>query len=160
MRRITAVAALGAAFFAVSACADVPQPEPGTSPGQTTSTGQATDLADKQTTCDDYLKVSAEVEAKATSIFASMQGAQDDPLKAASAYAELTSLLADYETRTAAIEVKAGDSELKAALKAEVDRTKAFQADLAAAGTDPVKIQAVVEGQDKELGKEIKALCA
>lgn len=154
MRRILAAAAIGAALFAVTACADVPQPEPGSSPTETQS-----NLADKKTSCDDYLKLATDLETKAGTIKASLQAAQNDPLKAASAYAELTSLLADYGAGTAAIEAKSGDPDLKVALKAEVDRVKKVQADLAAAGSDPAKIQAVVQAQDEEPGKEIKALC-
>lgn len=154
MRRLFAVAAIGVAFFAMTACADVPQDEPGASPKPTN-----VKLADKKTTCDAYLKLDAEVEGKITSLALAVQSAQNDPVKAATALSEGMATLSDYQTKTAALEAQAGDAEVKAALKAEADATKKLQADITAAGSDPAKIQAAIQGADKAPGEKLESLC-
>ena len=154
MRRIIAAAAVGAALFALAACADVPQPERDGKPPQSQS-----NLADKKTVCDAYLKLDTEVEGKITSLAVSVQAAQNDPLKAASALSEGMTVLSEYQAKTSDLATRSADAELKAALQAEVDTTKKLQADLTAAGSDPAKVQSVIQNADRTPGEKLESLC-
>lgn len=151
MRRVLATAALGLALFAVTACADPPQPE-------RNSDGKV-DLVDKSATCDAYEALQADIEKRAAPIEAKIEQAKNDPLQAASAYGEFLALLNEYEAKTTEIEAKAADAEVKSALGEELTVTRKAQADLKAAGSDPAKIQAVLEEVDEKPRDRIAALC-
>lgn len=154
MRRFLAVAALGVALFSVSACADVDQPTPGSSES---SKPQST-LADKKKSCDDYAKVVADFTTKMTPIVAQASAAQNDPAKGAQLLTDFTGVVQTYQGDATRIEAAAGNAEVKAAIKAEVDASKKVQADLLASGGDPAKVKAVVEGAPKP-GDKVNALC-
>ncbi|WP_117210410.1 hypothetical protein [Allorhizocola rhizosphaerae] len=159
MRRLLATAALvGVALFATAACADVPQPPLG-SPTGTPTTKTDGSPADKATTCAAWKTLRTDVEAKIATHRATIEGAKDDPLKAASAYGELTTLLNDYKTKTAELEAKAGDAEVKAALKDEVAAATKLQSELNAAGSDPAKIQAAIQNVNQASTNKLKSLC-
>jgi len=154
MRRFLALAALGAALFAVSACADVEQPTPGSS----ASSKPQTTLADKRKSCDDYAKVVVEFTTKMTPIVAQASAAQNDPAKGAQLITDFTTVVQSYQTEAAKIEAVAGDAEVKAAIKAEVDASKKVQNDLLASGGDPAKVKTVVETAPRP-GDKVNALC-
>lgn len=154
MRRIIALATLGLALFATAACADVPQDPPGSSPAPSKVT-----LVDKKTTCAAYNTLSAETETKLTPVVADLKAGQSDPVKALSAFGELRTIISGYQVKLSALTAEAGDPEVKAALDAELTSVKKLQADLDAAGTDPAKVQAVVNGLDKSQAEKVKALC-
>ncbi|HZM77034.1 MAG TPA: hypothetical protein VFC19_14965 [Candidatus Limnocylindrales bacterium] len=154
MRRFLAVAALGVALFSASACADVDQPTPGSSE----SPKQTTTLADKKKTCDDYAKVVADFTSKMTPIVAQAGAAQNDPAKGAQLLTDFTTVVQSYQTEATKIEAVAGDAEVKAAIKAEIEASKKAQSDLLASGGDPAKVKAVVEGAPKP-GDKVLALC-
>lgn len=158
MRHIIAVAAIGVALFAASACADQPQEEPNPTPTTAAPTAGAV-LDDKKTSCDSYSKLDTEFETKISSIALTLQTSQNDPVKAASALTEGLALLRDHETKLSSLEAKAGDAEVKAALKDEVNAVKKLQTDINAAGSDPVKIQAAIEGYDQTPGLRLESLC-
>jgi hypothetical protein len=154
MRRFLAVAALGAALFMVSACADAEQPTPGSSePAKQTST-----LADKKKSCDDYAKVVADFTSRMTPIVAQAGAAQNDPAKGAQLFTDFTTVLQTYQTEAAKIEADAGDPAVKAAIKSEIDASKKVQTDLLASGGDPAKVKAVVEGAPRP-GDKVNSLC-
>lgn len=155
MRRFLAVAALGAALFTVSACADVEQPKPGSS--ESTNAPQTT-LADKKKSCDDYAKVVADFTSKMTPIVAQASAAQSDPAKGAQLLTDFTTVVQSYQTDAARIEAAAGDAEVKAAIKAEIDASKKVQSDLLASGGDPAKVKAVVETAPRP-GDKVNTLC-
>ena len=157
LRRFIAIAALGAALFTVSACADVPQDEPGSSPSP--SVTKAT-LVDKKTSCDAYKALDAETTAKTEPLVRDLSSAQSDPAKALTALMEVKSLIAQQETKLASITAQAGDTELKAALQDKLTETRKIKEDLEAAGTDPAKLQAVFANVDDKDGDRIKTLCA
>ncbi len=160
MRRLLATAALaGVALFATAACADVPQPPVGSPTGTPTAAQQQTSLADKAATCSAWKTLDADTQAKIATHRATLENAQADPLKAASAYGELTTLLADYRTKTADLEAKAADAEVKAALKDQVAVATKLQSDLNSAGTDPAKIRTVLQGIDQAPRSKLESLC-
>jgi len=154
MRRILAVAALGIALFSVSACADVEQPKPGSSE----SPKQQSTLADKKKTCDDYAKVVADFTAKMTPIIAQASSAQNDPAKGAQLITDFTTVVQAYQTEAGRVEAAAGDAEVKAAIKAEIEASRKAQSDLLASGGDPAKVKAVVDSAPKP-GDKVNALC-
>jgi len=154
MRRFLAVAALGAALFSASACADVEQPTPGSSePPKQSST-----LADKKKSCDDYAKVVADFTSKMTPIVAQAGAAQNDPAKGAQLLTDFTNVVQSYQTEAGKIEAVAGDPAVKAAVKSEIDASKKVQTDLLASGGDPAKVKAVIEGAPRP-GDKVSALC-
>ncbi len=156
MRRLIATAALGAALFSASACADLPQDEPGssTSPSQTKAT-----LADKKTSCDAYDALDKETRAKLEPLEADLAGAQTDPIKAISALTEVKALIATQETKLTAITNQAGDAEVKSALQTRLGEVRQLKKDLDAAGTDPVKLQAVAAGVQDKQSDPVKLAC-
>lgn len=159
MRRLIATAALGAALFSASACADVPQDKPGSSPSP--SQTKAT-LADKKTSCADYDALEKETRAKLEPLEADLAAAQTDPIKAISALTEVKTLIATQETKLTAITDQAGDAEVKSALQTRLGEVRQLKKDLDAAGTDPVKLQVVamsVSDDDKK-SDPVKAACA
>lgn len=156
MRRILAVAALGVALFSASACADVPQPPPGTSGSEPPKQQQT--LADKKKTCDDYAKVMADFNAKMTPIVAQAAAAQSDPSKGAQLITDFTAVVQGYQTAAGKVEAEAGDAEVKAAIRAEVEASKKAQADLLNSGGDPAKVKAVVNGAPRP-GDKVNSLC-
>jgi hypothetical protein len=157
MRRTLALAALGLALLTASACADVPQEEPGSTP---TPTNKVTStLADKKTTCAAYIALDAEMTTKSGPVIADLEAAQTDPVRGLSAIASMNTLISDYEAELTPIAANSADAELKTALEAELTKTRRVKADLAAAGTDPVKLLAVFENVDNKEGEKIKSLC-
>jgi hypothetical protein len=154
MRRFLAVAALGVALFSVSACADVDQPTPGSSE----SPKQTSTLADKKKSCDDYAKVVSEFTTKITPIVAQASAAQNDPAKGAQLLTDFTTVVQSYQTEAGKIEAAAGDPEVKAAVKAEIEASKKVQADLLASGGDPAKVKTVLETAPRP-GDKVMALC-
>jgi hypothetical protein len=161
MRRILAVAALGAALF-VSACADPEQEGP--SGGNTASPTQskAATLADKKTTCDAYLKLQADFDKKTAELTPLVMAAATDESKYFEVFVTATPMFAEYESRLTPITEQAGDTELKPLLNAELTQVKGINADIKAAGTDPGKLEAVfnkVTNEDTETTDKIKASC-
>ena len=154
MRRFLAVAALGAALFTASACADPEQPTPGSSVG----TSPQNTLADKRKSCDDYAKVVNEFTTRITPIVAQAGTAQNDPAKAAQLLNDFTTVVQSYESQAAKIEADANDPQVKAAIKAEIDASKKVQTDLLAAGADAAKVKTVLETAPKP-GEKVTALC-
>ena len=118
-------------------------------------------MADKKTTCDAYLKLDAEMEAKAKPLAEKLQAAQQDPSQGLSALVDLKALVAEYEAKLVPITAAAGDSQLKAAIDEELVEVRATKADLDAAGLDPVKLQAAVENHSSSTATDkVKGLCA
>lgn len=154
MRRFLAVAALGGALLSVSACADVEQPEPGSSE----TPKQQTTLADKKKTCDDYAKVVTDFTGKMTPIVAQASAAQSDPAKATQLLTDFTTVVQSYQTEAGKVEAAAGDTEVKAAIKAEIEASKKVQSDLLAAAADPAKVKTVVDTAPKP-GDKVNVLC-
>jgi hypothetical protein len=157
LRRFIAIAAVGAALFTVSACADVPQEEPGTSTSPSVTKAA---LADKKTSCDAYKALDAEMTTKSEPLAKDLSESESDPAKALTAFIEIKNLISQYETKLTPIAANAGDAEVKAALEAELAKTRRVKADLDEAGTDPAKLQTVFENVDDKEGDKIKALCA
>lgn len=160
MRRILAVAALGMALSAVSACADIPQEQPSTSPSATQ--GKAT-LADKKTTCDAYLKLQDEFDKKVKEITPLVLAAQTDKSKYAEVFFKATPALTDYETRLTPIAAEAGDSTLKPLLDERLKTIKGINSDIKAAGMDQSKLEAVgakVAALDDSTNGKIKDACS
>lgn len=155
MRRILAVAALGVALFSASACADVPQPPPGSSGSENP---RRLPLADKKKTCDDYAKVIADFNSKMTPIVTQAAAAQNDPAKGAQLVTDFTTVVQGYQTAAGKVEAEAGDAQVKAAIKAEIDASKKAQSDLLNSGGDPAKVKAVVNGAPRP-GDKVNALC-
>jgi len=154
MRRFLAVAALGAALFTVSACADVDQP----TTGSTESSKPTSTLADKKKSCDDYAKVVNDFTTKLTPIVAQAGAAQNDPAKGAQLLTDFTTLVQSYQSEAGKVEATAADPEVKAAVRAEIDANKKVQSDLLAAGMDQAKVKTVIETAPKP-GDKVLALC-
>ena len=160
VRRFLAIAAVGAALFTVSACADVPQGEPGSSVAPSSSTSAKPALADKKTSCDAYKKLDDETQAKLEPLATDLASAQSDPVKALGALTQVKSLIAEQETKLSAITDQAGDPSVRSALQARLTEVRKLKTDLDAAGTDPVKLQAVFESVDDKKSDPVKLACA
>ncbi len=156
MRRLLATAALGAALFSASACADVPQDEPGASPSPSITKAA---LADKKTSCDAYKALDAETQAKLEPLATDLSAAQNDPVKALTALGEVKALIAQQETKLTAITDQAGDPSVKAALQVRLTEVRKLKTDLDAAGTDPAKLQAVFDRVDDKQSDPVKVAC-
>jgi hypothetical protein len=157
LRNIIATTTLGLALLGAAACADQPQNEPTAS----SSPSKAVTLADKKTTCEAYLKLDSEMEAKAKPLAEKMAGADKDPSAALSALVELKSLVAEYDTKLTPIAAASADPQVKAAIEAELVEVRATKADLDAAGLDPDKLQAAIENHSSsDLTDKVKSLCA
>lgn len=154
MRRFLAVAALGAALFTASACADVEQPQPGSSQ----STQPQTTLADKKKSCDDYAKVVTDFTTKMTPIVAQASAAQSDPAKGMQLFTDFQAAVQTFQTDAGKVEAAASDAEVKAAIKAEIDASKKVQTDLVATNGDAAKVKTVLETAPKP-GDKVSALC-
>jgi hypothetical protein len=157
VRRLIAIAAVGAALFTVSACADVPQDEPGTSVAPSTTKAA---LADKKTSCDAYKKLDDETQAKLEPLAGDLAAAQSDPVKALGALTQVKALVSEQETKLAVITNQAGDSGVRSALQTRLSEVRKLKSDLDAAGTDPVKLQAVFESVDDKKSDPVKLACA
>jgi predicted nucleic acid-binding Zn-ribbon protein len=157
VRRLIAIAALGAALFSVSACADVPQDEPGTS---TAPSATKAALADKKTSCDAYKALDTQTQAKLEPLAADLSTAQSDPVKALGALTQVKALVAEQEAKLAVITNNAGDAEVKVALQTRLSEVRKLKTDLDAAGTDPAKLQAVFESVDDKKSDPVKVACA
>jgi predicted nucleic acid-binding Zn-ribbon protein len=159
VRRLIAIAAVGAALFTVSACADVPQNEPSASASAAPSATKAA-LADKKTSCDAYKSLDAETQAKLEPLSADLATAQSDPVKALGALTQVKALISEQEAKLAVMTNQAGDAEVKVALQTRLTEVRKLKADLDAAGTDPVKLQAVFESVDDKKSDPVKVACA
>jgi hypothetical protein len=156
LRNIIATTTVALALFGAAACADQPQvdPKPSSSPSK------AVTLADKKTTCEAYLKLDSEMEAKAKPLAEKMAGADKDPAVALSALVELKGLVAEYDTKLTPIAAASSDAQVKAAIEAELVEVRATKTDLDAAGLDPEKLQAAIENHSSsDLTDKVKALC-
>ncbi len=157
LRRLLATTTIGLALFGAAACADQPQDEPKASASPTKA---PTTLADKKTTCDAYLALYAETTAKASPLAAAAQNAQQDPSAALNALVQFKSLIADYEAKLSPIDANAGDTQVKAALDAELANVRQTKADVDAAGLDQDKLQAAFENQaSNHTADAVKAAC-
>ncbi|GIH07227.1 hypothetical protein Rhe02_52940 [Rhizocola hellebori] len=156
VRRFLAIAAVGAALFTVSACADVPQDEPGASVKPSITKAA---LADKKTSCDAYKALDSETQAKLEPLAADLSAAQSDPVKALGALSQVKTLIAQQETKLSAITDQAGDAEVKVALQTRLTEVRKLKTDLDAAGTDPAKLQAVFETVDDKKSDPVKVAC-
>jgi hypothetical protein len=160
MRRILAVAALGVALSAVSACADPVQDPPGSSPSATQSKAA---LADKKTTCDAYLKLQDEFDKKVKELTPLVLAAQTDKSKYAEVFFKASPALTDYETRLTPIAAEAGDTTLKPLLDDRLRTIKGINADIKAAGVDQTKLEAVgakVATLDDSTNDKLKTACS
>lgn len=156
------MAGLAFALSTTAACADVPQDKLGSSP---TPTPAATvSLVSKAASCSAYDALETEIKGKMLPIMTEVLAAQEnpaaaDPIKLLNSLNQFKAIVAEYEARLAPIAAAAGDAPVKAALDAELAVTRKVKADMDAAGVDPTKLQAAIEGADGKPADDLAALC-
>ncbi|WP_212826606.1 hypothetical protein [Catellatospora sp. TT07R-123] len=156
MRRILAAATLGVALFGAAACADTPVDTPAASGAPSAAASPTPAGVDKKTACENLTKADADFKAKIMPLLPKLM----DPATAGEAVQGMVKELPAFQAAYGKDAETIADAELKAAVQADLAGLNKALADVAAAGADQAKIQAIVTGPEfSSLGEKVQTLC-
>jgi hypothetical protein len=153
MRRIIALSVASLALVATAACSEKPAAAP--------SAAATTAIAiDKATACASLKKATADMESGLEAAYPSLMGASGDDAKTAAAVAQLLTVMTDFQAAYGKDVASISDSELKAAVEADLSTLSPAIDALRAAGNDTKKLEEVMMS-DKFIkgGDDVKRIC-
>ncbi|NUT18806.1 MAG: hypothetical protein HOV77_06440 [Hamadaea sp.] len=139
MRRMAAIAALGAALVGSASCsADRPASVP---TAVTHRAGEVKEVSpEKKATCDSFTAAEAQTTAAVRPVVDRLMHQLSDPAGTPTAVDELKAVLTAYERKLVPIADAATDPQLQATMRLEVEQVRTARADLDAAKGDRVKL--------------------
>ncbi|MEV0272543.1 hypothetical protein AB0H43_27520 [Hamadaea sp. NPDC050747] len=153
MRRIAAIAALGAALMGVASCGSEQPPSAPTAVADRDG-GVKQVPPEKKATCEAFTAVEAQTTAAVRPVIDRLMQQLSDPAGTPTAVDDLTTVLTAYAKELLPIADAATDPKLQATLREELELVRKARADLDATKADRVKLR---ELTDKIMEKRMDA---
>ncbi|MEU8077410.1 hypothetical protein AB0B31_18395 [Catellatospora citrea] len=164
MRRVIATLSLSLAVLGTAACGDTPTTEagPGTSAAPSASApAAAAGTADKKTTCAAYEKAEVAAKTAVVNLFGEAVKSMDDKAKLQQVAADLKKTMTDFGAALGTAAANSADTEVKAALEANIAALTNAAAAIESAAGDFDKASNAMDAPEFEAAtKKIEALCA